>query len=858
MPGFAFSAAFARNLRGGDPLDEDSSFESVPRPARAPPVETAASGTSDFASPRTASSGSTVGGSSADSPVSLVLIGHSNQVCCGVIGNRSKGHFCTALVGTCSTKAHANNKFNVRDASWYARTYGRRGGALLHVSCPDDSVKRPEDREAFLKHEKPIDVWRGIFTAIQTDDAIVINTSSSEGGTDVSEMGSPSPRSVQFTRAATGLETPRPATIGRAVKRRVIRGSVDVSSLETVQDIEYEDGVPIPEGQDWDKAIGTMLAEWSKVGANFEKLKDMFIAMGVEFQDLNDGVVKDFDLIEEHSSLVDGKIHLLKERMGHDSAASDGGSKTVWNAIAELQADLVIHNKMFADLASGLDARFAAAESLSSSVKDLEEDYNASMNNLDLVLAEFNKRVTALERPVKTVVGRFSQGSTSMFTKQDVDNDTINDLKVRIAELERIVSVMKTVQPDANDVKSVRLLGQDLEVLGNRLGKLSTEGRNGEAQRARDWDGGFSDVSGFRRDKRKYGDAASAEDELQEVVEHFRNEINFLRGKVRALETPHRGQTVEFNGRKFTSIDDCREFLRITKLDAGVCLDLLTALLLMGSKGHSGKELSDERYSAKRMDTSVRINDVLAAMDQARPPKLYAKGGKGDCVAHAEGFGAIPSIKDWYGSGVDGIKHNLTTELRSYLNGIMGALNNQSGEGVELARHLNRQVISQWNDFVSFMEQSQTKLVEVAKFSDKAAWKLIGRYGVAFFEAMRPYRSAASLLENPQSLDDQAAILWAILQCHRTVDEFMHVGWEGHPAIVREMSLFMLTERVDPSQVAKVMEQNEALVVQVSSLKSSLKKLEETVTAQKRALDSLSNEVKQIKKPRNNGGNAPT
>ena len=122
MPGFAFSAAFARNLRGGDPLDEDSSFESVPRPARAPPVETAASGTSDFASPRTASSGSTVGGSSADSPVSLVLIGHSNQVCCGVIGIRSKGHFCTALVGTCSTKAHA--KFNVRDACWYARTYG--------------------------------------------------------------------------------------------------------------------------------------------------------------------------------------------------------------------------------------------------------------------------------------------------------------------------------------------------------------------------------------------------------------------------------------------------------------------------------------------------------------------------------------------------------------------------------------------------------------------------------------------------------------------------------------------------------------------------------------------------------------
>ena len=415
-----------------------------------------------------------------------------------------------------------------------------------------------------------------------------------------------------------------------------------------------------------------------------------------------------------------------------------------------------------------------------------------------------------------------------MFAKPEAETEMMNDLKVRIAELEQIVSSMTPARPDLSDVNSSRMVRQDLELLGDRLGKLSTEGRNGEAQRAQAWNGGFGDIGGLRRDKRKYGDAASAGDELREVVEHFRNEINFMRGKVRALETPHRGQTVEFNGRKFTSIDDCREFLRVTKLDAGVCLDLLTALLLMGSKGHSGKELSDERYSAKRMDTSVRINDVLASMDQARPPKLYAKGGKGDCVSHAEGFGAIPSIKDWYGSGVDGIKHNLTTELRSYLNGIMGALNNQSGEGVELARHLNRQVISQWNDFVSFMEQAQTKLVEVAKFSDRAAWKLIGRYGVAFFEAMRPYRSAASLLENPQSLEDQAALLWAILQCHRTVEEFIHVGWEGHPAIVREMSLFMLTERVDPSQVVKVMEQNETLVTQVSTLKSSLKKLEET------------------------------
>ena len=44
-------------------------------------------------------------------------------------------------------------------------------------------------------------------------------------------------------------------------------------------------------------------------------------------------------------------------------------------------------------------------------------------------------------------------------------------------------------------------------------------------------------------------------------------------------------------------------------------------------------------------------------------------------------------------------------------------------------------------------------------------------------------------------------MIWAVLQCHRVVAGFAAVQFRGHTSIVREMSLFMLTERVDPTEL---------------------------------------------------------
>ena len=69
--------------------------------------------------------------------------------------------------------------------------------------------------------------------------------------------------------------------------------------------------------------------EWGKIGPNFLKLKAMFEALLVEHEKLNNNVVKDFKTIGGRASLVDNKILLLKEHIGHPPMASEAGIKTM-------------------------------------------------------------------------------------------------------------------------------------------------------------------------------------------------------------------------------------------------------------------------------------------------------------------------------------------------------------------------------------------------------------------------------------------------------------------------------------------------------------------------------------------------
>jgi hypothetical protein len=97
-------------------------------------------------------------------------------------------------------------------------------------------------------------------------------------------------------------------------------------------------------------------------------------------------------------------------------------------------------------------------------------------------------------------------------------------------------------------------------------------------------------------------------------------------------------------------------------------------------------------------------------------------------------------------------------------------------------------------------------------------------------------------------------MIWAVLQCHRVVENFFAVQFRGHTSIVKEMNLFMLTERVDPTELVVMLQRVRNAEAAAASAKAEVKKLSEkftTVTTEaaslKRQHNDLNNMYKQTK-----------
>jgi hypothetical protein len=160
----------------------------------------------------------------------------------------------------------------------------------------------------------------------------------------------------------------------------------------------------------------------------------------------------------------------------------------------------------------------------------------------------------------------------------------------------------------------------------------------------------------------------------------------------------------------------------------------------------------------------------------------------------------------------------LGDRLKNFIIGIKGVLERVPGKPawVRDAHLLLDNVISQFGALCTFIESFYQSLTSVSKFPATRAWSLVGRCVGSIFGLQVKHRSQAALLEETETLSNKAAVIGSVLKCHQVVQEFVSVNFSAHPELVKEMSLFMLTERVDPDEVTTL---NKALV---SSMKTDV------------------------------------
>jgi hypothetical protein len=162
--------------------------------------------------------------------------------------------------------------------------------------------------------------------------------------------------------------------------------------------------------------------------------------------------------------------------------------------------------------------------------------------------------------------------------------------------------------------------------------------------------------------------------------------------------------------------------------------------------------------------------------------------------------------------------------LDKFIEGVLGTVP-PTATYQNLVNNLMGSIRMQWHNMCTFIDSFYVELTGVAGFNKEKAWKLVGRCVAALFSAMEPYRSPVTMLEDMNTLDNKAACIWAVLQCHRVGKAFDLVKYRGHPAVVKEMSLFMLTERVDPSEIEACTDRSKRAKKEASDAKSEVAKL---------------------------------
>ena len=111
--------------------------------------------------------------------------------------------------------------------------------------------------------------------------------------------------------------------------------------------------------------------------------------------------------------------------------------------------------------------------------------------------------------------------------------------------------------------------------------------------------------------------------------------------------------------------------------------------------------------------------------------------------------------------------------------GIQGTLRHQMGN-TTLALVLLDNVEIQFNKLTAFIDKFFKELTTVGNFSVNSAWKLIGQCLGGFFQSMVALWLAVALLEEVQTQDHRAQMIWMVLQCHVTIEQFIALDFKGH------------------------------------------------------------------------------
>ena len=625
------------------------------------------------------------------------------------------------------------------------------------------------------------------------------------------------PSMGDIKEAKRELKTPRKRSMGEFLSESIDTIPMDLPPLRKIGGVGFALKTESKADYDPSKLTEDILKEWQEIGQNFTTLETEINKRGRSECDYRESLTKTLMEMEAVLHGTQSKVHLLASQIGSQPSDKEGqGMENLWEVVAN-------NREKFSKIMHSLEEseRLRAVDSsnntmLTQQVKNLQGSFTNLVSSYKKIIPSFKQRLSSLESS--------NIGSTEM----DFDNlfdamDTKPDLGEKMANLTR-----KMQEAHSDLVRQVESLTRKLD------NQPST---------------GVVSLAEFRRISKTVDDLDS---QIQSNVTSdqtgyqllLQSQVDDLRQQILEMQSRVDDESFSLNHYKFGSFQELKRWVKEEKVEsAGIFWDLFSLIVAMEPKAPTGTEHSDARHSAIRVASSRMESELAASMYHTKPKLLYSAKGTGKPVAREKGFGAIPSYGAWLGEGTESIKQSLQTWLHDYAESIRGTIDSSTGGGA-FALALLQEVESQWTSFASHVERTYSDLVHVSHFSPTTAFQLIGRASNAIWEAMRKHRTKVIMLDNLSSLDCKARMIWCVLQCHREMQSFVSMEFRSHPSYVKEMSMFMLTERVDPSQLSTI----DNTLTQLNKKVGTLATLPDMFKDLRRDHDNLRHELVQYKK----------
>jgi hypothetical protein len=238
----------------------------------------------------------------------------------------------------------------------------------------------------------------------------------------------------------------------------------------------------------------------------------------------------------------------------------------------------------------------------------------------------------------------------------------------------------------------------------------------------------------------------------------------------------------------------------------GWFLDVFTGLCRAGNESYDGgKEMSDRAYLAKKIFSTTLETEMMATFSHTTPLILFGKSDtKRIATEPEEGFGhRLATFKKFSGQAVLPARVDIQNKVKNIMATIRGTIVG-TGPAQDLAKHLLNEVSSQLAELLSFMTEWHDELTQQCNYQTNTAWLFIGLCVRAMMDHLVPPRMAVSGLDDFQSKDNKATIIWSVLEVHIRLNEMISAKWKAHRVITTAMSNFVMKSRVDAATVTEL------------------------------------------------------